>query len=199
MIRIQEVIVVEGKYDVARLRAVVDTLILDTAGFGIFKDVEKLSLLRTLAKARGLLVLTDSDSAGFVIRNYLNSVIPSEQIKHAYIPAVEGKEKRKVNPSKEGLLGVEGLDVSLIEQAIRRSGVTVLGETAVPNGAGITKLRLFEDGLSGKTDSAEKRRQFQALCGLPSYLSTNQLLRVINTMMTEEQYRLTLELLSQKA
>ncbi len=196
MIRIQEVVVVEGKYDVARLRAVVDTLILDTAGFGIFKDNEKLSFLRSLAKSRGLLVLTDSDSAGFVIRNYLNGAIPPEQIKHAYVPTVEGKEKRKAKPSKEGLLGVEGLDVSLIEQAIRCSGVTVLGETAVSSRASITKLRLFEDGLSGRKDSAEKRRQFQALCGLPSYLSTNQLIRVINTMMTEEQYRLTLDLLS---
>lgn len=196
MIRIQEVIVAEGKYDVARLRTVVDTLILDTAGFGIFKDRDKLTLLRTLAKTRGLLVLTDSDSAGFVIRNYLNGAIPPEQIRHAYIPAVKGKEKRKPKASKEGLLGVEGVDAAVIEQAIRRAGVTILGEEAPKAEAGITKGRLFEDGLSGKPDSAEKRQRFMALCGLPSYLSTNQLLQVINAMMTEEQYRLTLELLS---
>lgn len=196
MIRLKEIVVVEGKYDTLRLHGVVDALIIETGGFGIFRDKEKLALLRRLAAERGLLVLTDSDSAGFVIRDFLSGVIPPEQIKHAYIPEIAGKERRKPHASKEGLLGVEGIDGAVIEAAIRRAGVTPLGETETVKKAFLTKTDLFSDGLSGGADSAEKRRRFATAAGLPASLSANRLLSVINTVMTQEQYRELLAIIS---
>ena len=195
MIRLNEVVIVEGKYDTIRLRSAVDALILETNGFGIFKDREKQALLRRLAEERGLLILTDSDAAGFVIRNYLSKILPANQIKHAYIPPTPGKEKRKSHRSKEGLLGVEGLESAALERAIRAAGVRPLGESAVFWRGTLTKTRLFEDGLSGRPDSARRRQRFLAIAGLPANLSANRLLAVLNATMTEEQYRDTLALI----
>ena len=130
MLKIQEAIVVEGRYDKNTLSQLVDTVILETAGFGIFKDKEKLSLLRKIGEKRGLIILTDSDGAGFVIRNYLKGALPQDQVKHAYVPDLFGKEKRKRKPGKEGKLGVEGMRPEVLEKALCRAGATILeGET----------------------------------------------------------------------
>ncbi len=188
MIAIREAIVVEGKYDKIRLESVVDTVIIPTDGFGLFRDKEQMALLRRLAESRGLLILTDSDSAGFVIRNHLIGAIPPEQIKHAYIPEIAGKERRKSSRSKEGLLGVEGMDGAVLEQALRRAGVTILGEDSADNTAGIDRLRLYEDGLIGGEGSADRRKRLLKMWGLPDKLSTARLLEVINTTMTAETY-----------
>ena len=196
MIRLREIVVVEGKYDTIRLRSVLDALIIETGGFGIFNDTEKQALLRRLAEERGVLVLTDSDSAGFVIRDFLSGMLPPDRIKHAYIPEIHGKERRKASRSKEGLLGVEGIDAALIEKAVRRSGVVPLGETESDQTAFLSKADLYADGLSGKPESAEKRRRFLAAAGLPSSLSANRLLSIINKVMTETQYRELLEIIS---
>ena len=191
MIKVREVIVVEGKYDTIRLHSVVDALIIETNGFGIFKDKEQLRLLRLLARERGLLVLTDSDSAGFVIRDFLSGTIPASQIKHAYIPEIYGKEKRKTTRSKEGLLGVEGVDGETLAAALRRAGATIEQEQTEKNSPvkadPITKLDLYEAGLTGSPDSAARREELLELLGLPKKLSTNRLLAVLNLTMTREQ------------
>lgn len=188
MIRIREAIVVEGRYDRHTLAQVVDTLILETAGFGVFKDAEKLSLLRRVAEKRGLIVLTDADGAGFVIRNYLKGALPKEQVKHAYIPDLYGKERRKRTPGKEGKLGVEGMRPAVLEAALRRAGATILDAAAPPpSGGGLTKADLFTLGLTGWPDSAARR---QALCRkleLPERLSTNALLEVLAALYTAEE------------
>jgi len=197
LIAIKEAIVVEGKYDKIKLESVVDTVIIPTDGFGLFRNKEQLELLRRLAKTRGLLVLTDSDSAGFVIRNHLIGSIPPDQIKHAYIPELVGKERRKSAPSKEGLLGVEGMDVATLEQTLRRAGATVLGEEDAVQTAGVDRLRLFEDGLIGADNSADRRRALCAMWGLPTKLSTARLLEVINATMTVEMYEKSVKKLNE--
>ena len=168
MVKIREVIVVEGRYDKNTLSQVVDATILETKGFGIFKDKAQLRLLRRAAQARGLIVLTDSDGAGFVIRNYLRGVLPPERVKHAYIPDVPGKERRKAAPGKEGKLGVEGMSPELLLEALRRAGATVEGETAAPTRGRITKADLVELGLSGGVGSGEKRLTLLKKLGLPT-------------------------------
>lgn len=188
MMRISEAIVVEGRYDRARLQAVTQAVIVETDGFGIFRDREKLALLRRLAKTRGLIVLTDSDAAGFLIRDKLAGAIPPSQLKHAYIPDIPGKERRKSVPGKEGLLGVEGMDKAVLEIALRNAGATVLGETRTAVQPVVTKARLYEDGLSGTDGSAALRERFLVRLGLPRKLSANRLLEVINATMTEEAY-----------
>lgn len=194
MLSIREAIVVEGKYDVIRLRSAVDALIVATDGFRIFRDREMLTYLRRLAAERGLVLLTDSDAAGFVIRDYLSGAIPPAQIKHAYIPEMAGKERRKAAPSKEGLLGVEGMDGALLEEVLRRAGATVL-ETGspTPRKAGLTKADLVEAGLSGGADSADRRRRFLSAAGLPGKLSANRLLEAVNATMTREEFTGLLE------
>ncbi len=188
MERIREVIVVEGKYDAVRLHSAVDATVIETAGFGIFKDAEQLALIRRLANERGLIVLTDSDGAGFVIRNFLDGAIPSEQIKHAYIPEIVGKERRKDAPSKEGLLGVEGIDNAVIVEALRRAGATFeTGEGTLASGCGLTKTDLFDLGLVGGENSAEKRRLLQQKLGLPTKLSANRLLEILNTAVSPDE------------
>ena len=189
MIRIREAVVVEGRYDRARLQAVTEALIIETDGFRIFRDKEKMALLKRLAETRGLIVLTDSDAAGFVIRDRLASAVPPAQIKHAYIPQIPGKEKRKTAPSKEGLLGVEGMDGSVLIAALRRAGATIEGESSNPVPPFLTKARLFEDGLSGSTGSRTRRERFLSYLGLPCHLSPNRLLEVLNATMTEAEYR----------
>jgi len=192
MVRVKEAIIVEGKYDKIRLSSLVDGLILTTDGFGIFKDKDKVRLLRSLAESRGLLILTDSDSAGFLIRGHLAGAIDSRHIRHVYIPDVPGKERRKDKPSAEGKRGVEGMETAALLEALHRAGVDVeqTGEGARPvSGRGITKLDLYEDGLSGQADSARRRGQLLRWLRLPERLSANALWRVLDAMMTYEQYR----------
>ena len=181
-LRIKEAIVVEGRYDKAAVAAVADTLILETAGFGVFKDAERLALLRRLAAVRGLIILTDSDGAGFVIRNRIKGAIPAQYLKHAYIPDVYGKERRKRQPGKEGKLGVEGMPPQVLEDVLRRAGATFLDGDglSVPSGPPLTKGDLFAAGLSGGPDSAGKRRALLKRLELPEHMSANALLAVLN-------------------
>lgn len=193
MIRVKEAIIVEGKYDKIKLSSIVDGLILTTDGFGIFKDKEKMELLRGLAKARGLLILTDSDSAGFLIRSHLTGSIDNCYIKHCYIPDVFGKEKRKEKVSAEGKLGVEGMKTQWLVSALQNAGVAVEmtdGEAPPAEKARpITKLDLYEDGLSGRPDSAGRRKQFLQWMMFPERLGVNALVGVLNAMLTFEQYK----------
>lgn len=188
MIRIQEAIVVEGRYDANTLRQIVDAPIFETGGFGIFNDKERLSLLRAAAERRGLIVFTDPDGAGFVIRRYLSGAIDPALVKHAYIPDVPGKERRKRAASKEGKLGVEGIDPATLIEALRRAGATILGETAKPIPGEITKTDLYRAGLSGGPDSAERRAALLRALRLPARMSANALLRALNLMMTKEEF-----------
>ena len=182
MFKIKEAIVVEGRYDKNTLSQVVDTLILETAGFGIFKNSEQMALLRRAAQKRGLIVLTDSDGAGFVIRNRIRGAIPKAQVKHAYIPDVYGKEKRKRQPGKEGKLGVEGMPPKVLEQVLRRAGATFLEEGQVDvETAGLTKGDLFAAGLTGGSDSSARRERLLKQLELPEHMSTNALLAVLNS------------------
>lgn len=188
MIRVKEAIVVEGRYDKNTLSQVVDAVIVETSGFGVFKDKEKLALLRQLAEKRGLIVLTDSDGAGFVIRSYLKGAIPPEQVKHAYVPDLYGKERRKRTPGKEGKLGVEGMRPEVLEAALRRAGATILDEDAPDSRtAPLTKADLFALGLSGGPDSAARRRALCEKLGLPERLSANALMEVLGALYTVEE------------
>lgn len=186
--RIREAIVVEGRYDKAALAGVVDTLILETAGFGVFKDGERLAFLRKLATKRGLIVLTDSDGAGFVIRNYLKGAIPREQVKHAYIPDVSGKERRKRAPGKEGKLGVEGMPPAVLRDALLRAGATVLdGEAPNREQGDLTPADLFALGLSGAPDAARRRSELLKRLDLPERMSAKALLAALNALYTPEE------------
>lgn len=189
MISVKEVIVVEGRYDKNTLSQVFDAVIVETSGFGLFKDGEKLALLRRLAEKRGLVVLTDSDGAGFVIRNYIKGAIDPALVKMAYIPDVPGKERRKSSPSKEGKLGVEGMSTEVLIAALRRAGATLGGETATHRTGGITKATLYELGLSGRPDSAARRRELLKKLDLPEKLGANALLDVLNALYDEESLR----------
>ena len=187
-LRIKEAIVVEGRYDKAAVSAVADTLILETAGFGVFKDAERLALLRRLAEQRGLIVLTDSDGAGFVIRGYLKGAIPKEQLKHAYIPDVAGKERRKRAPGREGKLGVEGMPAQVLRDALLRAGATVLDGTAPERPAGdLTPADLFALGLSGVPDAAARRAELLRRLDLPEHMSAKALLAAPNPLYTPDE------------
>ena len=188
MIRVREAIVVEGRYDANTLRQIVDAPIFETGGFGVFNDKELVALLRTAAQKRGLIILTDSDGAGFVIRSYLSGAIDPACVKHAYIPDVPGKERRKDHPSKEGKLGVEGMTPAVLTEALRRAGATILGEAEKAVPGEITKADLYQKGLSGKPDSAERRRELIKSLNLPERMSANALLRALNLMMTREEF-----------
>ena len=188
MMRIKEAIVVEGRYDKNTLSQLVDTLILETAGFGIFKNPEQMALLRKAAEKRGLIVFTDSDGAGFVIRNRIKSAIPGRYLKHAYIPDVYGKEKRKAKAGKEGKLGVEGMSPQVLEQALRRCGATFLEEESSQRiSAQLSKADLFAAGLSGGSDSALRRQAVLKRLELPEHMTANALLAVLNTCYTEQE------------
>ena len=189
MIRIREAIIVEGRYDKNTLAQIVDAPILETSGFGIFHDRQRLALLRRLAETRGIIVLTDSDGAGFVIRNYLRGAIDPLQVKHAYIPDVAGKERRKRTASKEGKLGVEGMRPDVLLEALRRAGATIEGEETMAAGARITKADLYAAGLTGGADSKAARQRLLAQLDLPEHLSTNALLEVLNALMTCEEFQ----------
>ena len=189
MIKIREAIVVEGRYDKNTLAQIVDAPILETAGFGIMKDKAQLSLLRKVANTRGLIVFTDSDGAGFVIRNFLKGAIPPEQLKHAYIPDIYGKERRKSAPGKEGKLGVEGMTPEVIVDALCKAGATIEGQSAKRTAGNITKQDMMELGLSGCTDSAAKRLALLTKLELPEHMSSNALLQALNLLTDLEGLR----------
>ena len=189
MVRIKEAIVVEGRYDKNTLSQIVDAPILETSGFGIMKDKQQLKLLRKVAQSRGLIVFTDSDGAGFVIRNYLKGAIESKYLLHAYIPDIPGKEKRKASPGKEGKLGVEGMTPQIILDALRRAGATVLGEETVRAAGNITKQDMMELGLSGGQNSSDLRRKLMKKLDLPEHISANALLQAVNLLYTLDELR----------
>ena len=190
MLRIREAIVVEGRYDKNTLSQMVDTVIIETSGFGIFKDKERLALLRRLAEKRGLIVLTDPDGAGFVIRGHLRGSLPPDRVKHAYVPDIYGKERRKRQGGKEGKLGVEGMRPEVLEAPLRRAGAPFLdeeGEDAAPAGRPVTKADFVALGLSGGPGAAEKRRALLQRLELPEHLSPNAMLEVLNALFTREE------------
>ena len=183
MLKIKEAIVVEGRYDKNTLSQLVDGVILETGGFGIYKDQATLALLRRLAEKQGLIVLTDSDGAGFQIRNYLKSALPPDQVKHAYIPDRPGKERRKRQPDKEGKLGVEGMSQPVLEQVLRQAGATILGETSrQARRASLTKDDLYACGLAGGTGSREKQQRLLKKLDLPAHLTPNAMLPILSAL-----------------
>ena len=186
MVKIKEAILVEGRYDKNTLSQIVDAPILETSGFGIFKDKQQMALLRRIAETRGLIVFTDSDGAGFVIRNHIKSAIPGKYLKHAYIPDILGKEKRKSAPGKEGKLGVEGMSREIILEALRKSGATIEGEDA-PQQHQITKQDLMTLGLSGGKDASAKRLALLKKLELPEHMSPNAMLQALNLLYTLEE------------
>ena len=186
MVKIREAILVEGRYDKNTLSQILDATILETSGFGIFKDKQQMDLLRRVAEKRGLIVFTDSDGAGFVIRNHIKSAIPAQYLKHAYTPDIFGKERRKAAPGKEGKLGVEGMNREVILEALRRAGATFEGESTTTDGQ-ITKQDMMRLGLSGGADSSAKRKRLMKLLNLPEHLSANALLQALNLLCTREE------------
>ena len=185
---VREVIVVEGRYDKNALSQVVDAVIIETSGFGIFNDAEKRKLLQTMAEARGLIVLTDSDGAGFVIRNYIKGCVDPKLVKHAYIPDIYGKERRKSAPSREGKLGVEGMKPQVLLDALIRAGATFDDEENKKTAPRISKADMYARGLSGREGSAEKRAQMIKQLGLPERLTADGLLDVLNATMSREEF-----------
>lgn len=190
MKKIKEVIVVEGRYDKNTLSQVVDATVVTLGGFAVFNDREKLAFLRRLALERGLIVLTDSDGAGFVIRNYLKGSLPRDQVKQAYIPDIHGKERRKRVPGKEGKLGVEGMRPQVLLESLCRAGATFLDEedqSTAPKEP-ITKADLFALGLTGGTGSAARRQALLRQLDLPEHLTPNALLEALNLLYTREAF-----------
>lgn len=187
MVKIREAIVVEGRYDKNTLSQIVDAPILQTNGFGIMKDRQQLELLRRAAKQRGLIIFTDSDGAGFVIRNFLKGAIDNQYLKHAYIPDIPGKERRKSAPGKEGKLGVEGMTPPVIIDCLRRAGATIEGEENVSPAQEITKQDLMEMGLSGGPDSSQKRALLLKKLDLPAHMSANAMLQALNLLYTRDE------------
>ncbi len=192
MIKIDRAVIVEGRYDKIKLASILDAVIIETEGFGIFNNKEKQNLIRKLADTKGLLILTDSDSAGFKIRSFIKGIVPVEQIKHAYIPDILGKEKRKTEPSKEGKLGVEGIKKELIIDALEKAGV-FCEEIGTEEKREITKLDLYEDGLSGRENSDELRKKLLSLLDLPERLTSNALVQILNTFLTYDEYKKAVE------
>ena len=186
MVKIREAIVVEGRYDKNTLSQIVDAPILETSGFGIFKDKQQMILLRKVAQLRGLIVFTDADGAGFVIRNHIKSAIPGKYLKHAYIPDIYGKERRKAAPGKEGKMGVEGMTREVLLDALRKAGATIEGEETATSQQ-ITKQDLMELGLSGGADAAAKRLALLKKLNLPEHMSANAMLQALNLLYTREE------------
>ena len=192
MVKIKEAIVVEGRYDKNTLSQIVDAPILETSGFGIFKDKQQMALLRRIAETRGLIVFTDSDGAGFVIRNHIKSAIPGKYLKHAYTPDILGKERRKAAPGKEGKLGVEGMSREIILEALRKAGATIEGEEGVSSHQ-ITKQDLMSLGLSGGADASTKRLALLKKLGLPERMSPNAMLQALNLLYSLEELKEIME------
>lgn len=188
MLKINEAVIVEGKYDKIKLSAVLDTIIIETDGFAIFKDKEKQRLIRFLSEKRGIIIMTDSDSAGFKIRNFLNGITKSENIKNVYIPDIYGKEKRKTEASKEGKLGVEGMKTGVIMSALTKAGV-LCTENGKAESREITRTDFFEDGISGRENSSEIRKALARELELPERISASALLKIINTYLTYDDYK----------
>lgn len=187
-LRLKEAVVVEGRYDRVKLSELIATPVIETGGFRVFRDKEKQHLITQIAQKRGILILTDSDAAGFVIRNFLKGIIPSENIKNGYIPEIIGKEKRKPSPSKEGLLGVEGVELHILKEAIRKSGATIMGEEPAKARTTLSKGDLYALGLSGRENSKSLREELLSSLGLPKYLSTNALTDALNCLFTKEEF-----------
>ena len=187
MIKLEQPVIVEGKYDKITLENVVDALIIPTEGFGIFKNKEKREMIRFLARKSGIIVITDSDSAGHLIRAHIKNIVSDGQITNVYIPCLKGKESRKQKAAKEGLLGLEGMTVDAIEQALIRSGIT--GKRVEKRTRTITKTDMFEAGLSGGDNSREKRKKLLEKLGLPEGLSPNAMLDILNTMLTFDEFK----------
>lgn len=188
MRRVREVIVVEGRYDKNALKQAVEATVVETGGFGVFKDGEKLALLRRLAAERGLILLTDSDGAGFVIRNFLKGAIPPDRLKQAYIPDIRGKERRKAAPGKEGKLGVEGMSPAVLLRALERAGATFEDGPAAGDRAPITKGDFYALGLTGGRDSAARRAALLKALELPEWMTANALLEAVNLLYGREEF-----------
>lgn len=188
MLKIKEAVIVEGRYDKIKLSSIIDAPIIETNGFRVFSDKEKQNLIRKIAETRGILILTDSDSAGFMIRNFLKGAVDKSKIKHCYIPQIKGKEKRKAKKGKEGLLGVEGVSDEVIEDAVRKSGATIIGENTSVKGE-INKSDLFALGLTGTENAEKNRKKLLNHLNLPSYLSTNAMLTAVNCLYSLEELK----------
>lgn len=192
MIKIDKVIVVEGRYDKIKLSSMIDGIIIETEGFGIFKDKDKQKLIRKLAETKGIAILTDSDSAGFVIRNFITSIVPKEYITNVYIPDIYGKEKRKDSPSKEGKLGVEGISAEILKEAFKKAGIGV-SQSETNERKKITLNDFFDDGLTGDTQSKRKRTDLLKKLDLPERMSTKAMLDILNTFITYDEYKKLVE------
>lgn len=184
-IKLTEAVIVEGKYDKIKLSNIIDAFIIETNGFAVFKDKSKLSFIKKLAKERGIIILTDSDHAGFMIRNYISSGVPKEQIKNVYIPDIFGKEKRKNAPSKEGKLGVEGMTKEVILTSLEKAGVS---STSSVCDNPITTVDFYDLGLTGGANSKAKRKAVCKALDLPEFLSTSSLISCVNNFMTKEEF-----------
>ncbi len=196
MIKLDRPIIVEGKYDIIKLSNLIDGLIIKTDGFGIFRDKEKQRLLRRLADEKGIIVLTDSDSAGFLIRNFIKSAVPEDKITHVYIPDIYGKEKRKTEKSKEGKLGVEGIEETILLEAFKKAGV-FCNESENKERRLITNIDLYEWGLSGRDYSRKKRTALLKKLDLPERMSTSSIVKILNTFVTYEEFIKTVKELSE--
>ena len=192
MIKIDKVIIVEGRYDKIKLSSMIDGIIIETEGFGIFKDKDKQKLIRKLAETKGIAILTDSDSAGFVIRNFITSIVPKEYITNVYIPDIYGKEKRKDSPSKEGKLGVEGISAEILKEAFKKAGIGV-SQSETNERKKITLNDFFDDGLTGDTQSKRKRTNLLKKLDLPERMSTKAMLDILNTFITYDEYKKLVE------
>lgn len=184
-IKLSEAVIVEGKYDKIKLSNILNAFIIETNGFAVFKDKTKLSFIKKLAKERGIIILTDSDHAGFMIRNYISSGVPKEQIKNVYIPDIFGKEKRKNAPSKEGKLGVEGMTKEVIVEALSKAGITSSKSVCSDP---VTTVDFYDLGLTGGAGSKAKRKALCKTLDLPEFLSTSSLISCINNFMTKEEF-----------
>lgn len=191
MLKLSQAVIVEGKYDIIKLSNIVDALIIKTDGFAIFKDKEKQRLLRRLADEKGIVVLTDSDSAGFLIRNFISSCVPEGKVTHVYIPDVYGKEKRKVEYSCEGKLGVEGIGEKVLLEAFRKAGISA--EITDTKSDKITNIDLYEHSLSGRANSSENRKELLKRLSLPERMSTSSMLKILNCFVTKEEFEKTVK------
>lgn len=198
MVSIKQAVVVEGRYDKNTLAQLIDAPIFCTNGFGVMNAPALIRLLRRAAEQRGLIILTDSDAAGFVIRNYLKSCLPNDKLLHAYVPDICGKEKRKKTAGKEGKIGVEGMPPDVLLRALRQAGATVAGETAQPAADPITKQDLYAAGLSGRPDSAKKRAALLKALQLPEHLSANALVQALNLHLRREEFFLRVQTIEEQ-
>ena len=189
MLKLRHAIVVEGKYDKITLSQLVDAPIFVTNGFGIFKNAALISVLRRTAETRGLIILTDSDGAGLVIRNRLSGCLPKQGVLHAFIPDVPGKERRKTSPGKAGLLGVEGMTPETLLNCLKAAGAAVENVTELERTSEITHADLYDLGIAGRPDSRSRRLSLQKYLELPALMSTNALLTALNCLLTKEELK----------